>query len=62
MNILLRQLLVIGLIGGASTFGAGALARSSWFVDRDLHNQVSVRQATPMAGRLLLGGGLRGGK
>jgi len=60
--ILLRQLLMVGLVGGAASAGAVYLAQSSFGMDRDLHNQVSVRRASPMAGRMILGGGLRGGK
>ncbi|MEN0061665.1 MAG: hypothetical protein AAGA48_05910 [Myxococcota bacterium] len=62
MSRLIRQLLIVSVLGGGATFGAAALARSSFMMDRELHEQVSVRQANPMAGRLILGGGLRGGK
>lgn len=62
MSMLIRQLLVVGLLGGAATSGAIALAGSSFGMDRDLRNQVTLRQANPMGGRLILGGGLRGGK
>ncbi|MEM6927796.1 MAG: hypothetical protein AAF602_12765 [Myxococcota bacterium] len=62
MTVLLRQLTIIGIVGALATAGAFGMARSSFGMDRELHNQVSVRQANPMAGRLILGGGLRGGK
>ncbi len=62
MIILLRQFLVVGLVGGLATGGAAYFASSSFGMDNDLRNQVSLRQATPMAGRMIIGGGLRGGK
>lgn len=62
MTMLLRQLIIVGVFGGLFTGGAVWLAGSSFGMDRDLRNQVSLRQATPMAGRMILGGGLRGGK
>jgi len=62
MNALIRQLLAMFALGGLATGGASWLAGSSFGMDRELHDQVTVRQANPGAGRMILGGGLRGGK
>ncbi len=55
----------VAILGGGtvSTALAGYAGMRGWGADSELSTQVrSVRNGTPGAGRVFIGGGLRGGK
>ena len=59
------MLATAAILGGGSitTAAAGYMGMRGWGADNELSSQVrSVRNGTPGAGRVFIGGGLRGGK
>ncbi|MEZ4318054.1 MAG: hypothetical protein R3F61_11140 [Myxococcota bacterium] len=54
--------LAVFAFGGACTTVAALAGVSGWGADDTLSQQVSLRNGTPGAGRVIVGGGLHGGK